>query len=172
MKAIEKLKEIISEVPEEDFHRLAEELKKAKRVFVAGAGSSRFASYIFATRLAHAGLDVHVVEETTLPFLRKNDMLLVLSGSGETLSCVRIIKGAKDIGCKVASITSYPNSTIGKLSDIVIKIKGREALPKDKDYLRRILLGEYEPLKPTGVLFEIAALLFLEGIISLVAEEK
>ena len=61
-----------------------EALLSAKRVFVIGAGRSGLVAKAFAMRLMHLGLDIHVVGETITPALREGDILVVVSGSGET----------------------------------------------------------------------------------------
>jgi len=63
------------------------------------------------------------------------------------------------------SITSFSNSPLAHISDVVVEIPGR-IKPKTKNYIERRIAGEYEPLTPFGALFEISARIFLEGIIA------
>ncbi|MHA1291660.1 MAG: SIS domain-containing protein, partial [Promethearchaeota archaeon] len=82
------------------------------------------------------------------------DLLVIISGSGETTSPVAIAKKAKKIGGKIALLTGNLNSTIGKLSNIAIKIKG-----KSKD-----LAISQETLAPYTSLFDISTLSVLDSI--------
>ncbi len=166
---MEGLADILEQVDEDAPAMVAGELRKAKRVYITGAGSSASIGNIFARRLAHLGMNVHYTDQAALPPLTRGDVLVVFSGSGETLATTQLARAAKELKTRVLSITSYPDSTLGKLSDAVVVIKGRESIPEDKDFLSRQLLGEYEPLTPSGIIFEIAVLIFLEGVVSLLA---
>ena len=89
----------------------------AKNVFVTGAGRSGLAAKAFAMRLMHLGLSAYVVGETISPAIHKGDCIVVISGSGETNTIVSGAQIAKNRGSKVLAVTSYPDSTLGKLAD-------------------------------------------------------
>ncbi|MGZ4892148.1 MAG: SIS domain-containing protein, partial [Halobacteriota archaeon] len=55
-----------------------------KRLFVMGAGRSGLVVKGFAMRLMHLGFNVYVVGETVTPAVETDDLLIVISGSGET----------------------------------------------------------------------------------------
>jgi 6-phospho 3-hexuloisomerase len=109
---------------------------------------------------------VFVVGETTTPAVQKKDLLLAVSGSGETSSTVLITKAAKKQHALIAVITSHKNSTLGRLADTIVRIKGRSMRNQDFDYLARQLVGGHEPLAPLGTLFELTTMFFLDCIIS------
>ena len=140
----------------------------ANGVFVMGTGRSGLVGRAFATRLMHLGLRVYVVGESTTPALRKGDVVVAISGSGETMSIVDLGKVIKEIGATLVVVTSNPESSLGRMSDITVKIFGRS---KDGggDYLARHLLGQYAKLSelaPLGTTFEISALVFLDAAIA------
>ncbi len=141
-------------------------LLSAKRVFAIGAGRSGLVTKAFAMRLMHLGIDVHVVGETITPAIRDDDLLVVVSGSGETSYAVSAAKIAKGIGTKIAVVTSYPRSTLAKLADHVVTLPGRTKIASIKSYLDRQIVGEYESLTPLGTLFEVTALVFLDSVIA------
>lgn len=141
-------------------------LLSAKRVFVVGAGRSGLMVRAFAMRLMHLGIEVHVIGETITPALRDDDLLVALSGSGETSFAASAAKIAKGIGTKIAVITSYPRSTLAKLADHIVVLPGRTKIASIKSYLDRQIVGEYESLAPLGTLFEITALVFLDSVIA------
>ncbi len=122
--------------------------------FVYGAGRSGFIGRCFAQRLMHIGINSCFVSDAVTRQYTNNDLLILVSGSGETTSTVAIAKKAKEIGGKLISLSNNPNSTIGKLSDYVIEIKG-----KSKD----IALTQ-ETLAPYTSLFDISALAVLDSI--------
>lgn len=137
-----------------------------KRIFVIGAGRSGLVVRAFAMRLMHLGFDVHVIGETITPALHENDLLVGVSGSGETSLVVGAARIAKGIGVKIAVVTSYPKSTLGKLADHVVTLPGRVEVAATKSYIDRQIAGEYESLTPLGTLFEVTALVFLDGVVA------
>lgn len=138
----------------------------AKRVFVVGSGRSGLVLRAFAMRLMHLGIDVFVIGETITPSLRDDDLLVALSGSGETSFAVSAAKTAKGIGTKVVVITSYPRSTLAKFADFIITLPGRTKIALIKSHVDRQIVGEYESLAPLGTLFEITSLVFLDSVIA------
>ena len=141
-------------------------LLKSKRIFIIGAGRSGIVAKAFAMRLMHLGFDSYVIGETITPALRSEDILVAVSGSGETNLIVSAAKIAKKIGAKLAAVTSYPQSTLAKISDIVVILPGRKKTESTTDFMHRELKGEYAPAAPLGTLFEITALIFLDAVIS------
>jgi 6-phospho 3-hexuloisomerase len=138
----------------------------AKRVFVVGAGRSGLVVKSFAMRLMHLDIDVYVIGETITRSLRASDLLIALSGSGETDLIVESAKIAKKVGAKVVAITSYPESSLAKLANMLVVLPGRREIAKTRRYMKRELTGEYASLTPLGTLFEVGAMVFLDGVIS------
>jgi len=101
---------------------LAEELRSAKRVFVAGAGRSGLVLRMAAMRLMHLGLDVHIAGDTTTPAIRSGDVLLLASGSGTTSGVVRAAQTAAKAGARLAAYTTNPASPLAELADVVVTI--------------------------------------------------
>ncbi|MDD9148892.1 6-phospho-3-hexuloisomerase [Sporolactobacillus sp. CQH2019] len=99
-------------------------ITRANRVYLAGAGRSGFAARGFANRLMHLGYRSYFVGETITPAISDKDLLIIGSGSGETASLVADAKKAKEIGAWLATLTIYPDRTIGALADAIIEIPG------------------------------------------------
>lgn len=97
---------------------------KNKRIFVLGSGRSGFAAKGFAMRLMHIGYQVYVVGETITPSIQKNDLLVVVSGSGETRTVLDLAKMAHDKGVKMIAITSNVKSSLAKLADGLLQVPG------------------------------------------------
>jgi 6-phospho 3-hexuloisomerase len=159
------VEQVAEELGEEEVEALIRSIISAKKVFVYGAGRSGLVAKAFAMRLMHLGINVFVVGEIITPAIEKEDLLITISGSGETTSVVNAGKIAKNVGAKVALITTYPNSSLGRLADIVVVVKGRTKLRGEKDFVMRQIKGEHYPLAPLGTLFEIAVLIFLDALI-------
>ncbi len=140
--------------------------RENKKVLVIGAGRSGLVGRAFAMRLMHMGFRVYVLGETIVPALNNGDVVIAISGSGRTKLVVTAAEVAKSIGASVISLTSYPDSPLGKVSDLVIQIPGRTKISVEDDYNIRQLIGMYEPLAPLGTLFEITALVFLDSVVS------
>ncbi|WP_298523896.1 6-phospho-3-hexuloisomerase [uncultured Methanobrevibacter sp.] len=142
-------------------------------IFVAGIGRSGLVAKAFAMRLMHIGFSPYVVGETISPSIFENDCLVVISGSGETNTVVSAAKIAKDRGSKVLAVTSYPDSTLGRLADCCLYVKGRiNREDEDENYLKRQIHGNYTLLTPLGTAFELTALLFLDALVFDLMEKK
>jgi 6-phospho-3-hexuloisomerase len=120
-----------------------------KIVFVYGAGRSGFIGRCFAQRLMHIGIKSCFVSDAVTHRYTKNDLLILISGSGQTTSPVAIAQKAREIGGIISLLTGNENSTIGNFSDCIIKIQGKS---KDKAISQ-------QTLAPYTSLFEISTLL-------------
>lgn len=153
------------DVDDETIELVINYLKAVSRIFICGFGESELVGVAFASRIKRLHKDVFVVTETIVPAIERGDVLVAISGSGDTEPTLTIAKKANKIGAKVITITSFSNSPLANISDVVVEIPGR-IKPKTKNYIERRIAGEYEPLTPFGALFEISARIFLEGIIA------
>ena len=152
---------------EEDVATFIEIITSCDNIFVTGAGRSGLAAKAFAMRLMHLGLSSYVVGETISPAINAGDCILAISGSGETNTIVTAARISKNRGAKVLALTSYPESTLGQLSDCVILVKGRTKVEADdENYLKRQIKGNYTSLTPLGTAFELTSLVFLDGMVS------
>jgi len=166
---LEGTKKAIDEIDPSQVEELVQMLIKAKKegrkVFVVGMGRSGFVGRAFALRLMNMGFDVYVVGETITPAAEPGDILIAISGSGETKGTVSAAEVAKEIGAVVIAITSHPESMLGRLADHVVVVKGRTKVAEWKDYIARQMMGEMEPLGPLGTMFENACMVFLDSLI-------
>ena len=134
-------------------------------VLVMGAGRSGLVGRAFAMRLMHMGFNVYVLGDTIVPSVKKGDVVIAISGSGRTKLIVTAAEAAKQVGATVVAITTYPDSPLGKLADLVVRVPGRAKTVKMDDYFARQILGVHEPLAPMGTLFEDTTLVFLDGVV-------
>jgi len=124
------------------------------RIFIYGAGRSGFIGRCFAQRLMHLGIRSCFVSDAITYRYSRNDLLILISGSGETISPKAIAEEAKKIGGKIALFTGNPKSTIGQISDLLIKVEGKS---KEK------AVSEFS-LAPFTSLFDISTLSVLDSI--------
>ncbi|MHA1362013.1 MAG: 6-phospho-3-hexuloisomerase [Candidatus Freyarchaeota archaeon] len=151
---------------------LIDGLKSNRRIFVVGAGRSGLVVRAFAMRLMHLGFEVFVVGETITPAVTEKDILIAISGSGRTKLVVESSRIAKrDVGATLVVITSYPDSPLAQLADLVVEIRGRTKIMEQNDYIQRQIKGEHRPLTPLGTLFESTVLAFLDGLIAELMEK-
>lgn len=163
VEVVQELSRTVDLISDEEAEKLVNKILESKKIFVAGAGRSGFMGKSFVMRMMHMGIDAYVVGETVTANLEKGDLLIIGSGSGETKTLVSIAEKAKSLGGTVAAVTISPDSTIGKLADIIIKLPGS---PKDQSE------SEYKTIQPMGSLFEQTMLLFYDALILRFMEKK
>ncbi len=139
---------------------------KQGRILVMGAGRSGLVGRAFAMRLLHLGYNAYVLGETIVPAIREGDIVVAISGSGKTKLIVTAAEAAKEAKARLVAITSYPDSPLGKLADLVIEVPGRTKYSNETDYFARQILGITEPLAPLGTLFEDTTMIVLDGIVA------
>jgi 6-phospho 3-hexuloisomerase len=156
---VDKISGILEATDDSYDEKLTAMLDKANRIFLAGAGRSKLVGNFFAMRLVHGGYDVSVVGEIVTPSIKKGDLLIIISGSGETEQLIAFTKKAKSIGADIMLISAKAESTIGDLADGVFQIGSSEQYGKVKGM-------------PMGIVFELSTLVFLEATISHIIHEK
>lgn len=162
---LESASKISSEQVSRAVSLLVEVYRNRNKVLVMGAGRSGLVGRAFAMRLLHLGYLVNVLGDTIVPPIGKNDLVIAISGSGRTKLIVTAAEAAKTVGARILSITSFPDSPLAQLSDVVVVVPGRTKIAKEEDYFMRQILGIHEPLAPLGTLFEDTAMVFLDGLI-------
>lgn len=126
----------------------------ADQIFLTGMGRSGLIIRPFAMRLMQIGLPVYIVGDATTPAIGNGDLLIAISGSGETKITQHIASRAKALGAKVFLLTINEKSNIGSISDLVI------ALPDST-----------QPVLTLKSAFESAAYIFLEAIVIMIMEK-
>jgi len=130
-----------------------------KRIFISGEGRSGLIGKFSGNRLMHTGIDVFYVQDGLAPAITEEDLLLAISGSGETSSVVIHAMNAKKIGAKVVAITAREDSTLTKYCDCALVLRGRT---KDDKSYNDVTLKDNPPITYMGTQFEYKALCTLE----------
>jgi len=144
---------------------LMQAYEEGRTLGVVGAGRSGLVAKAFAMRLMHLGFKVFVIGETITPALEDGDILLAVSGSGDTAITVSSAQVAKRVKAKVVSVTSFRESSLATISDVLLVVSGRVQRAETDDYFSRQLLGIHEPLAPLGTLFELSVGVLLDSIV-------
>ncbi len=145
---------ILHQVDEKSAETLVERVLSSNRIFITGMGRSGLVARPFAMRLAQIGLQAYLVGDATTPAIGQGDMLIVISGSGETKITHHIASTAKSFGAYVSLLTSQTESKIGDISDLVL-----------------VLPNAPEPVLPLGSAFEGAVHILLDAVIILIMEK-
>ena len=103
---LEELTENAKHISSSSLEKFANEIIKARHIFVAGAGRSGFVARGFANRLMHLGLEVFFVGEPTTPAIEKKDLLEELYPhiSKFILICFRLLQSQEFFLCKITQI--------------------------------------------------------------------
>jgi 6-phospho-3-hexuloisomerase len=157
------LEGILSRLTPEMAEILIKEVEAAPRVFGCATGRSGFILRGFLMRLMHLGFNVYMVGETITPRLQPRDLLISMSGSGETAQPREIQRRANEVGARTLALTACPDSTIGREAQVAIFIPGTTKLA---------LAHEPNSLQCPGSLFEQAGFFFLEAVVLLLYQRR
>lgn len=153
---IGELSNVVANINPADFRNLSRAIMDADRVFVAGMGRSGLMIRAFAMRLMHMGKTTYVVGDVTTPSITENDLLLVASGSGNTMSLVNMAEKAKAANASLALITIYPESSIGEMAECILTIDA----PAKAD-----IAADGISAQPMATLFEQGMLICLDSLV-------
>ena len=153
----------LSKVDEGEIEQLIEMLFAADKVFFIGVGRVKLELEAFAKRLAHLGIKTHIVGDINEPAMTDRDILIVGSGSGESLVPVAIARKAKSIGGKIVHIGSNPQSSLAPITDLMVRIPVQTKL---------YLADEIVSNQPMSSLFEQALLLLGDAVAAMIVAQK
>ena len=91
------------------------------------AGRSKLVGNFLGMRLMHCGYDVAMVGEIVTPSIKSGDLLVVISGSGETDQLIAFTKKAKEIGAKVVLISSRASQPLVIWPKLCSKLENRNS---------------------------------------------
>jgi 6-phospho-3-hexuloisomerase len=174
------IKKTAAMISKEETSAFFNRLLQTERIYVAGAGRSGIIARAFAMRLLHLGFDVYVVGETITPALQEGDILVMISGSGETHTMATFCETVKGLGGFVCLVTASPDSTMSRMADIVVNLGDLTGYYHGDiaTFEERQVTGQYRSVAaafaPLGTMFETLALIFSDAVISalMVAKEE
>lgn len=148
----------ILQVPDTVLRQFLDTLQPARRVFLYGRGRSGFVARAFAVRLMHLGYQTYVVGETITAPVARQDVVILVSGTGTTYPVVMTAELGRRQGATVVAITAQPDSEIARLAHVVVPL-----VPPDGN-------GQRARLAPLGTLFETSAWLFFDAVVALLMQ--
>ena len=156
-------RQILMAVKEEDTKILIDKLTKADKVFFVGVGRVMLSLQSVAKRLAHIGIETHFVGEITEPAIKKGDLLIAASGSGESIFPKEIAKKAKVLGAEVIMIGSNKESTLAKTADYMVRVPTNTKMKCEDEIPSQQIMTS---------IFEQFLLLYGDILAKMIVEEK
>ena len=155
--------EALAAIRYDEIQAYLDAILKAEKVFFVGVGRVLLALQCIAKRYAHLGIRTVVVGEITEPAITDKDVLVVGSGSGETLFPAGIARKARTLGATVVHIGSNPRSGLWDVADVFVRIPV-ESRAKAED--------EIHSKQPMTSLFEQSLLLFGDTTAMMMVEDR
>ena len=149
---LDKVKNAVSSIDPAVVNKFIDDILAADKIFIYGSGRSGLAGQFFAVRLVQLGLDVHFVGDMTTPIIGKNDLTVLVSRTGETMSAVQTANIARRVGSNVTCVTSHRSSKLAHASSATIHIPFKDD-------------SESAIHAPLGTLFEESVNIFFDSLI-------
>lgn len=113
-------------IDEKEFEKAVEILSKAERIGASGCGHSGIACQHFAHLMCCIERPARFISPAEAVhgasgFLKKGDVMLLVSRGGKTKELLPIMEICKSKGVTVITITENPDSPLAKGADIVLK---------------------------------------------------
>lgn len=133
--------------------RVVATLSRAPQIFVYGAGRSGIVGRAFAMRLVQTGLRAYVIGESVTPIVRRGDVVVIISGQGESYSSIQTANIVRREGAELIVLTSRPTSKLAHTASLLVLLE----FPEDAERPR---------FAPLGTLFESASLRFTDAVVA------
>ncbi|MBP5394503.1 MAG: SIS domain-containing protein [Candidatus Methanomethylophilaceae archaeon] len=154
---IEAVRKVAGSVKQKDLDALVDAILSGNRIFIYGSGRSGLVGQYFSVRLVQLGCEgVHFVGDMTTPIIGKDDVVILISNTGETMSAVQTANIARRMGANVISITASKVSKLAHASNSVV-------------ILNTSAVQDSGPM-PLATLFEDAVIIMFDGIIPILME--
>lgn len=160
---LNEIKGALERVDVDALEKLVNDIICADDVFMIGVGRVMMSLEAICKRFSHLGIKAHCVGDITEPAIKKSDLLIAASGSGESIIPVAIAKKAKEIGAKVVHIGSNPNGSIRDYIDYMVRVPVQTRL---------YLPDEVRSEQIMTSLFEQTLLILGDTIAQMIADEK
>ena len=123
---------------DESFAQAVEVILAAEgRIIISGMGKSGIIGHKIAATFSSTGTTAYFMHPAEafhgdLGMLRGDDLVILISYSGETEEVVRLLPSLKRSGVAIVSLVGNPDSTVARESDIVLDVSvRREACPNN-----------------------------------------
>lgn len=136
---LSEIRRAVNSIDKNKILKLVDEIAYSKSVSIIGSGRSGYIGKSFEMRLRHLGLK------------KGSDLLIVISGSGETKETLRLLSRKKK--SKIACLTMNSKSRIAKNSNLIIDVKAKKSR------------------QPLRSLFEQTVLICLDAVVMMLMEK-
>ena len=154
---------LVKHISEKDAEDFIQRIQSAESIFFCAQGRSGFILRCFCMRLMHLGYRVYFCGETVTPAITHKDLLIVVSGSGETPWTLEAVRRGQAHAAETYGILGNIDSQIAGLVDHSLHIPGTTKLCRG---------DEPESSQMAGSLFEQSAFLFLETVASMMYQAR
>ena len=127
------LEQTVSGLDEDILLKSVNMLKKAERIFFIGLGNSGFVADDSAYKFMRIGFNARGIDNSHLimlhmALLHENDVVVVISHSGESFEIIKAVELAKRNGTKLIVITSNRDTILKEYADACIFYETRESI--------------------------------------------
>ncbi|MGI6083945.1 MAG: MurR/RpiR family transcriptional regulator [Acetivibrionales bacterium] len=128
------LDDIYRSLDNEQLERAVEALAFAKTIHIYAEGGSGSMAYCASNSFIHTGLYCQQITDASTQvmsaaYLKKGDVALGLTHSGEIKNTIDALKVARENGATTICITGHKNSSVTKCADIVLATDAKMPLP-------------------------------------------
>ncbi|MBA2521345.1 MAG: SIS domain-containing protein [Chloroflexia bacterium] len=142
--------------------KMTDEILQAQRIACYGVGREGLMMQAFGMRLAHLGLDAHIVGDMTTPPVGPGDLLIVSAGPGAFSTALGLLGVAHAAEARTLVVTAQPRGEAARQADVVIHLPA-QTMADDT--------GPVVSLLPMGSLYEAALLIFFD-LLSMLLRER
>ncbi|MCR5067137.1 MAG: SIS domain-containing protein [Erysipelotrichaceae bacterium] len=160
---ISELQNVFENIDPSQVEKMAEMICESEKVFVVGVGRVLLMMQAFEKRLNHLGIDSYYVGEINEPAITDKDLLIVGSGSGESVVPVALVKVASKFNPRIIHIGSNPQSSMTPYEDLFVRIPCTTKLNLEDEIKSRQIMSS---------LFEQSLLLLADMTAMLIADRK
>lgn len=160
---LREIKQSMDMINAEEAEKMVHMICAAEQVFVVGVGRVLLMMKAFVKRLNHLGISANYVGAVNEPAITERDVLIVGSGSGESVVPLEIMKIAKCYQAKIIHIGSNQHSSMRPYEDLFVRIPCSTKLHQE---------DEIESEQIMSSLFEQSLLLLGDAAAIMIAEEK
>lgn len=159
---IYELSEVFKKIDSSGIDEFCSLIKNHKRIFTIGVGREGLSTKAFAMRLTHMGKESHWIWDDTTPGIKKGDLLVATTGSGEIGHIDYVVNRAREAGADIVIVTGSPSGFTASNSEHVLFIPASVYHGKDE---------VVKSIQPMGNLFEQALLIAFDLIIMKIVTE-
>ena len=160
LKINREVKDIIQKIDDEKVFLLKDKIKEHDRIFLLGEGRTGLVGKMFGIRLIQIGKEVYFVGDSLSPSFLHKDLLIAMSGRGESEKILYSVKKAYNIGGEIFIITGNSSSHLLEFS------KNSLIIPHSVKSIEK--KGSYQPLNS---LFEQSLFFTFESLIIMLKDD-